>query len=313
MNILLLGAGKRVSLIERFNAAAFFESVPLNWFSVEASKDVPIGQMPCRPKILVGPKFEDASFRGYLNGAIQAANIDIVIPLMDTATVALSNQVDALKHLGVLPVVSASRLCHVFADKALSEAWFHEHGVPTPRSFYQDSLDPYPKIIKHRAGFGSRDQQIVYYPSQESAFFRSRYANDYIIQEFISGTEYSVDAYVDQSGEILGIFTRVRRVVESGEVMVSEAKHHPEIEQITRDILMSGGFYGPITLQFMDADRPYLLEINPRFGGGVIHAIHAGLDMPRWILRERLNIQNRGYTDWQEGTVMSRYRTEVFL
>ncbi len=77
-------------------------------------------------------------------------------------------------------------------------------------------------------------------------------------------------------------------------------------------MLHTRGFLGPITLQAIEgAGDPWFIEINPRFGGGVILSIEAGADYPRLLIREALGRPVEP-VEWREGVLMTRAFREVF-
>lgn len=305
VNILFLGAGKRFTLLERFIDAARNESLGLNLFSVEDSYQVPIIKLS---KILLAPRFKDSEFESYLEEIVQNHHIDLVIPNMDAATVVLSRMKGRLAAIDCHAVVSAASLCAVMEDKIMSEQWFTMHGFPVPPN------QGFPCIAKHRLGFGSRDQIIVHQQSELDSFLSGKQPGSYILQKYVSGPEYTVDAYVGRNGRMHASLSRRRLKVSDGEVEVSQIETHHEILELTASILSVGEWEGPITLQFINSgDGPVIIEVNPRFGGGVTHAIQAGLDMPRWILREYLGRPITRPVTLVEGSIMTRYRNDIFL
>lgn len=312
VKLIFLGAGKRLSLLERFLDAARAESVNLSLICVEAQDRPPVASVA---KIVRGPKFTSPEFAPHLADLAARerthANLPIaVIPTMDAACTALSACASALP---CEAIVSDHALCAAMEDKLASDAFFREAGLPVP------TLTPgaYPRIAKSRRGFGSRDQAVLETESDEAAFFSRRSRENYIVQPFLRGREFTVDAYVDRAGRTLAALSRLRIEVSAGEVDVSETLRRPVILDLSRRVLARPGWRGPITLQFIEPDHapdaPALIEINPRFGGGVTHAIHCGLDMPRWILRELLGRPVAPADHWPEHSFMTRCRRDIFL
>lgn len=305
MNLLFLGAGKRFTLIEQFFDAAYQEGITLKVFSIEDSHLVPIAQLA---SIIIGPRFSDPLFFDFLIQTVKSRGIDLVIPNMDAATVVLAKAKKQLSEFGCHAVVSNLNLCEVMVDKVLAEQWFIAHNISVPKR------SGFPFIIKSRKGFGSRDQASVENQRAFDAFFYGKDAQDYIVQDFVNGQEYTVDAYVDRTGAMIAALSRKRLKVVDGEVDISETHHHPGILALTSRILSISGWEGPITLQFIDDGTSItLIEINPRFGGGVTHSIHAGLDFPRWIIREQLRLPINSPKEWRDGSIMVRYRKDTFL
>jgi carbamoyl-phosphate synthase large subunit len=305
IKILFLGAGKRLSLLENFVAAAVTENVTIELLAVENKTHVPISGIA---RIVQGPGFKEPAFESFLYDTIATHSINMVIPNMDAATVALAKCAAELKRLKCRPVVSDYELCRVMEDKILAQEWFIKHGIPTPQGA------PFPCIAKHRRGFGSRDQCVAYDQQTLDAFFAHRKAAEYIIQPYLSGTEYTVDAYVDGTGRTLGALSRKRLEVSAGEVDVSQTHRHREVLELTGQILAVPGWRGPLTFQFIvGAGQVSVIEANPRFGGGVTHSIHCGLEMPRWLIREYFDRPTTPFDAWQDGSIMTRCRRDVFL
>lgn len=305
MTVLFLGAGKRLSLFERFLAAGRAEKVDLRLVSVEDSPLVPIKRVA---EIVVGPPFRQTAFKQFLLATVNCTGADLVVPNMDAATVALASCRDDLASVGTRAVVSESALCAAMEDKEAADTWFREHGQRVP------DRSGFPSVVKRRLGFGSRDQTVVADESELACFLRGREPEDYLVQRLVEGQEYTVDAYVARDSRVLGVLSRKRLAVAEGEVDISETHRHDAIIESVHALLASGGWEGPITLQYIDAiGGPVLLEVNPRFGGGVTHSIECGLDSPRWLIREHLERTVEPYDDWRDGSIMTRCRRDIFL
>ena len=186
MNVLFLGAGKRLSLLESFRRAGIAEEIDLRLFAVELTDLVPIAEVA---EVLVGPSFFSPEFPDFLLATIQRHAIDMVIPNMDAATVILAQMKHDLEQHGCSAVVSDHALCAAMYDKALASAWFSAHGVAQPRR------DGYPCIAKSRLGYGSRDQCVAQGSAELTAFLGRADTDRYFVKYFVNGHEYTVDAY----------------------------------------------------------------------------------------------------------------------
>jgi carbamoyl-phosphate synthase large subunit len=302
--ILFLGAGKRLSLLEAFAAAAAADGLELECHAVEAEPRVPIAGAAA---IHIGPAFLGPDFAPYLVELAGRLRPRLVIPNMDSATVALARLAGDLEELGCRAVVSSLELCQAMYDKILADDWFRARGIPVP------GASGWPRIAKHRLGFGSRDQAVLAGPEQAAAFFRNRDRSDYLVQSFVEGREYTIDAYLARDGRVLGTLSRRRLAVLGGEVDVSLSERNEAVLDLCRQVLACPGWQGPITLQAIQGPQGlHLIEINPRFGGGVTHAFHCGLPMPAWLLREARGLPVEPVRDWLEGSLMTRCRRDIF-
>lgn len=267
----------------------------------------PIAEMA---RIHSGPKFSEPEAEPAILDLADRIGADLVIPNMDSATVVLANLATTLSQSGHHAVVSSPELCAAMQDKIAAEKWFAAHCDPRPMQ-----TDRAPAIAKHRYGYASKGI-FVLKSAVELAAFRARPdAGDYLIQKFVEGPEYTVDAFVAKDGSIVDILSRRRLVVEAGVVLNSRTEWHGEIVNATERILSRPGWRGPVTLQYIvGADgEARIIEINPRFGGGVTHSIHCGLHMPKWIIKEWLgeSISHEPYR-WQRGNLMTRARVDIF-
>jgi carbamoyl-phosphate synthase large subunit len=311
LRILLLGAGNRVSFCERLIAAGKTYKCEVSIFSVEIKNPVPISKYAT---ILEGERWYSPNFCQSIIDICSERDIDIIIPLMDDATVALATHKDRIQQeTGAWSVVSSTELCKTFLDKIESKEWFIANSVQVPLKNRSETTFPY--IAKHRRGYGSRDQAVLSTDSQLISFFTENNIDDYILQPFITGTEYTIDAYVTQSGELLGAVSRVRLETINGEVSRGLTKKEPELLEEVKRILSVPGFAGPITLQAINAEDGsgwYFIEINPRFGGGCIQSIEAGANFAEALVAEYLGETPPDCSNWKEGLLMLRANQEIW-
>ena len=309
LKILFLGASRLVGLLERFSVAARVERVELELLSIEDLSPWHAIAASGLCTIVPGPRFMDDEFKPFLLDLVLSRNISLVIPNIDRATVALSRLRQEVAALGAHCVVSISDLCEQMWDKVSAERFFSEHSIRTPRGH------SYPLIAKPRFGASSRGQ-FVFQNEDEYEYWQKRHdEQDYLVQRYISGTEYTVDAYVNSKGKLIDAVSRVRLVVVGGEVMVAKTDRNSRVLDLANRVLGLPGWRGPITVQIIDTGtESYLIEVNPRFGGGVPCSIEAGLDIPRWIIREYLGRPiPSGPIGWRSGLCMTRARKDYFI
>jgi carbamoyl-phosphate synthase large subunit len=284
IQILFLGASKRVSLIERFLITANKLGIDLRIFSCEIRLDFfPISHLST---IIRGPDFQSPSFKNWLKKITLKHSIDIVIPLIDSATVALS-KLNTEKNLlsKIKMVVSSKELCISMEDKILAEKFFLNKKIPIPNN----TPSIFPKIAKYRHGYGGKNCHIITDESSYNNFFKKKDFSDYIVQDYMNGyKETTVDFFVNKEQKLIGYVLRDRLSVSDGEVMECiTRKPNLKEKNLIESIASIPGWYGCITLQFFKKNKEILvLEINPRFGGGATASIEAGLDMPKYILCE---------------------------
>lgn len=307
LEILFLGAAKRTSLLERFVEAGSSLDVELGFNSCEKDDNFcPISHLA---KIIPGPKFASPEFQKYLAETIDSNQIDIIIPTMDSATVALSKFTTNQPNAKYWPVVSDYQLCLKCEDKKLSEEFFEEQSLPTP----PNTKGVFPKILKPKNGFGSKGVVVVK-NQEEYDQVVSKNPTNYVVQDFIKGVETTVDFYVSPKKGLLGYVLRDRLEVSDGEVMICRTRPATPAEaEVIEKVAAFLGWVGCITLQYIknEAGKVFVLEINPRFGGGATASIEAGLEMPKYLLAEYLGLDFNKPKQLKQ-LIMTRSRRDFF-
>ncbi len=276
--VLFLGAGKLWQLMRRFQEDARTLGVELDLHAIELDPFCPIAEMA---QIHVGPKFSGPEAAEAVLDVARRIGADLVIPAMDNATVLLAGIRGQIAELGAHAVVSDPLLCSAMHDKLAAEEWFARNDDLRPMP-----TNSAPAIAKHRFGYASKGIYPLITQREVDDFLRRPDAADYLIQEYVDGDEFTVDAFVSRGGRVVDILSRQRLVVEAGIVLNSRTRWHDGIIATTEEILSRRGWQGPITLQYRldGGGAAKLIEINPRFGGGVTHSIYCGLRMPKWLI-----------------------------
>ena len=257
-------------------------------------------------------KWNDAELFSDLHNQISLNNISIVLPFVDPA-IEVAEMLKAGNETLFVPTCGKD-ICHIMFDKILSERWFIEKGLPIPPSYSKDDILKFPVIVKPRRGSASKGIQII---DDAVQWDKLENKDNYVIQQYIAEREeYTVDCYVTTSGKIISIVPRLRIQTAGGEVMNSETRRDKILIDISERVLKSGDFKGPVTIQFLrdkNTGATYIMEINPRLGGGVITSIEAGADITAFILRNYLGEDLQPYNEWKDKTLMTRYFKEVIF
>ncbi len=302
-NILFLGGGKRVSLAERFINAGKKLNLNINVFSYEVNTQIPfkiIGD------IIIGMKWNNKNIYNDLFKVITNKNISIVIANVDLATIVLANLCKKFPDLKLIS--SNSNICNIFLDKLKTHNEFNKSKIKT----IPLANNKFPMFIKPKKGSASKNSHKIFDKDYYKYIFNQINETKFIKQKFIKGIEYSVDAYVSKSGRFIGAVPRIRLKISDGEVTISKVVKDLEITELTKKILKKFNLIGPINLQFIRKNKQlYILEINPRFGGGVIASIEAGFDIPKIMIMDYLDIAYKNLSNYKE-LIMTRSFREVF-
>jgi len=303
LGILFLGGAKRVSLAERFFKAGKKLGLETKVFSYELDKKVPFSVVG---DVIIGKLWNDESIYDDMISIIDKKNISIVLANVDPATVVLAKLNEKFSELGL--ITSSTHACKIFLDKQK----MNEHCVNEGIKTIPLSNDDYPILIKPRRGSASKGIYIIKDKIYQDYILSQIDINKYVAQKYINGIEYTVDAYVSRNGNFIGAVPRIRTSVTSGESTTATIINDDEIIEQTKLILAKFNLIGPLTLQFIRSENGlFFLELNPRFGGGVIASIEAGFNIPNIMLKDFLGEKIKPQKKYKQ-LIMTRYYREVF-
>jgi carbamoyl-phosphate synthase large subunit len=302
IRILFLGGGKRVSLCQRFEVAARYLGLELKTYAYELNLDQPISK---HAEVIVGKRWTDLGVLEDIRNHVVEKKIDLLVSCVDPATLIhaeLSNELDAAS---LSSSKSVTELC-------LSKISFQKFCIENNLRIIPEAKSlEYPAFAKLDHGSASIGTK---YLGNRHDLETLQNGKSYVIQKYILGTEFTVDAYVAKKGLVCGISPRIRIATSGGESTVTETKIDTEIVEFTRDVIRKLELIGPLTIQFIREESTgilYLMEVNPRFAGGVIASIEAGFDFPRMMLEEILGKEPLTL-EFGKRLIMKRYFMEAF-
>lgn len=292
-------------MAERFIDAGRRLDLDIKLFSYELSDEVPVRELAT---IIQGKYWTDHDVLQHITSVCQENQINILIPFVDPATI-LAPQASAVLPNCFVPSASED-LARMFYDKRQAQHWFEENSIDVPHF-----TGSFPAIAKPVHGSASNGLRVLFDKNETDQFFQRHSETDFLLQRHVTGEEFSVDCYVEKSHEIIAIVPRIRLQVAGGEVIKSKTVNDPNLISATEKIIKRSGLTGPLCIQFIkeaETGKLFAIEVNPRFGGGVLASIEAGADMPFYLLNEYLGIRNKPCTDWQAGMLMMRAHREFF-
>ncbi|MDR3572612.1 MAG: ATP-grasp domain-containing protein [Anaerolineaceae bacterium] len=317
-NILFTSAGRRVSLIQHFRQALYSLQVPGRIITADKQKNAPAFLLGDIRKLV--PSVTDLNYLEELMGICRDYGVRLLIPLIDTELNLLATYQEDFAAMGVTVLVSSPEANRICFDKRNTYQFFKSIGMGTaaiydPEALLRDSETKYPLFLKPADGSCSIGATKIN-NARELEFFKN-YIPNCIVQEYLSGNEFTLDVLADFQGRVRTVVPRLRLETRAGEISKGITVKDAAIIAAGKEVVDSlPGAVGCITVQCFktpDGDIKFT-EINPRFGGGIPLSIKAGADFPRWIIEMlRGNDPQIGLDDWQEDLVMLRYDDELFV
>ncbi|EKB48620.1 ATP-grasp domain-containing protein [Cecembia lonarensis] len=305
MNILFTSVGRRDYILD------YFKSLKGKNIKVYAVNSVAnTTAMWKADKSFISPEIRSNEYIPFLLDISKREKIDLIISLFDLDTLFISFYKEKFEELGVKVLVSDLGIIENCLDKLKMSSWLNAHGFKTPKTFEdlsgaKKSLEindvSFPLILKPQWGQGSLSTEIVSDQIElESAytFLNSKvrktsiahveklnYKNKILIQEFIEGEEYGIDCINNLSGENQAVVIKKKIAMRAGETDGALTVYDDQIESTISNL---GNKLKHISILDVDAinneSGVYIIDMNPRFGGGYPFSHLAGVDLPRAIV-----------------------------
>lgn len=291
-NILFTCAGRRVSLMQAFRGA--LGELGLNGQII--ATDITNASVAFRKADMgvLTPSVTDQRYIPSLLEQVRRNNVRLLVPLTDHDLLALAQARRQFEDAGCTVAVGSEQAIALCRNKASTNDLLVRVGLPSIKTlpleqFLDEAFYPcFIKPIRGSAGVGS----AVIHNERELRDHVMAYGDRLIVQEYLSGQEYTVDMYRSRDGVVHCAVPRQRLVVRSGEVeMAVTTRDEQIIEAAKRLACMIDGLWGVFCCQCrrgQDNSEPRFFEINPRFGGGAPLAIAAGANLPLYLLQEVL-------------------------
>ncbi|MBQ8041134.1 MAG: ATP-grasp domain-containing protein [Lachnospiraceae bacterium] len=259
---------------------------------------------------------------GYLDCLLEICKkeeISLILPLQEDELLLISKNKDLFKKAGVLPVISDYEKIVLCKDKYSLNHYLTEQGISAVPTFlakeYLESNTIENKVfVKPRYGAGSIDTFAVHSQKLLEALVEDT-QEELIVQPYITGKEYGVDVYVDMlSQEVVSCFCKQKLRMRAGETEKSISIRIPEVEKLVTDAVCSIGLCGPIDVDVMEQDgKYYILEINPRFGGGYPHAYKCGVSFPDFISENGAGMPNAVTKNKYSENILAMKYSEIIV
>lgn len=312
--ILILSAGRRVSLTRLFSEAAAAHNL-----SVVTADFRPTMSSACRD-VGYWAQFPHVSASDYverLENYCRENSIRLVVPTIDTELPVLAGLKERFATFDCTIAVSDLALVEHCADKRQTGELFEPLGLKMPKRMDPNELS-YPLIIKPYDGSLSAGISILRDPIELTAAHLNNPRNmfcEYL--EHGDHEEFTCDVYFDRNNRLRSVVPRLRIEVRGGEVSKGKTVHNEIVPFLTERLAHLPGAVGCLTVQIMrhrETHQKYLLEVNARFGGGYPLTAHAGGRYHQWLIDEYiLGLSIGHYSAWQDQLIMLRYDAEIFV
>jgi carbamoyl-phosphate synthase large subunit len=305
MNVLLICAGRRNYLVNFFQEALSGRG---QVFAADACADAPALQQA--DKFFILPQFNQSAYIETLVTLCQRYDVSLLISLHDLELPLLAKHRVRFLEVGTTPVVSSPQVVDTCFDKWETCKFLKDSELDVPRTYLSlaeasEALTrgevTFPLVVKPRWGTSSigieyshDDEELkLSYPLVQKrlprTFLKEISETDsercVLIQERIRGQEYGLDVVNDLDGDHVCTFVKRKIAMRAGETDRAITVKSDRLEGIGEVIGRTLGHIGILDCDAVVTEEScYVVDMNPRFGGGYPFSHIAGANLPAALL-----------------------------
>jgi len=260
------------------------------------------------------PRATDENFGSELVALAMRTGTELIVCTVAEEMGALHGVVGRLADAGIrtwLPRTDSVETC---IDKWRFAEFLREAQLPGPATGL-GSADgiPGPWIVKPRFGRGSRD--VVAVDDDDELVWALRRVPDPVVQTRVPGMEFTVDVLVDRDSTLLAAVPRWRSETKAGISTRGTTFCDQAVTDVTHRLIAALRFEGVANVQgfLAPSGEVQLIEMNPRFSGGLPLSLAAGSDLTGQYVRIAMGLPvERSRLNFEPGVSMFRHFVEIF-
>lgn len=251
---------------------------------------------------------------GYVSQVISLCkqnSISVVIPVIDPEIDILSRYKSEFANNGICVLVSSESVLNVCYSKARMNEFLSSNGYLIPKTYisidefeksYSEGSIGFPVIVKPVLGSGSVDTYKVDGIEKLKALF----VEGMMIQEFIEGQEYGVDTLNDFEGNPVRCVVKKKLSMRSGETDKALIIKNKSIQGEIIRLASILKHIGNLDCDVIENDKGlYVIDMNPRFGGGYPATHMSGVNYLELIMRMiDGNAVSEDYDSYRDGIMV---------
>jgi len=313
INVLITAASRRVPLVRAFRDAVG---------KFGKGRVITTDINPLSPALYFGhrhhivPLTTNHYYIPIIESICDAEDVSLVIPTIDDELPIFGNARKRFESVGIRVAISSEETGLICNDKYETYQFCLRNDIPVPVTTLAADVYTrkfkYPVIVKPRYGRGSVNVFTVH--DEEHLRLFANYVPDALIQEYVEGTEFTVDVLCNFSGKVISVVPRERLVIRAGVSDKGITRKNKEVMDFAMDVALRLQLVGAANIQCKwDGRNVTLIEVNPRFSGGIPLTLASGADFPSWLLHMAAGMDVRSQVGkFQDGLAMMSFEESIF-
>jgi len=313
INVLITAASRRVPLVRAFRDAVG---------KFGKGRVITTDINPLSPALYFGHKHHivplttDRYYIPIIESICDVEDVSLVVPTIDDELPIFGRARERLQSVGIQVAISSEQTGMICNDKYETYQFCLKNDIPVPMTtLAADSHGrtfQYPAIVKPRFGRGSVNVFTV--QNEDHLRLFANYVPDALIQDYVGGTEFTVDVLCSFSGKVISVVPRERLVIRAGVSDKGITRRNRAVMEFAENVALKLQIVGAANIQCKwGGGRVTLIEVNPRFSGGIPLTLAAGADFPSWMLQMAAGLDVRSQVGkFQDALAMMSFEESIF-
>tara|TARA_B110001452_G_scaffold89105_1_gene73029 strand:+ start:17474 stop:18415 length:942 start_codon:yes stop_codon:yes gene_type:complete len=237
------------------------------------------------------PRADSYEYFSKIEDIVKSNNITLIIPTTEIEIDLFQN-----KKFKLCKVILCNKQNYnIFNDKLITNMFLKENNLPcvdTIKMINYDNNFDFPFILKKKNGCGSKNVFIIH-NENDFNYYKNKIINteinDYIIQDYLDGDEFTCCIYKNNDKYHKISFNRI---LANGFTKKGFVVNNEEINKLLDSIAEKLDIDGSINVQLRLVDNiPYIFEVNPRISSTVYFRYLFNFNDLIWSIEDTLNVK----------------------
>jgi len=235
INVLITAASRRVPLVRAFrDAVAKFGK----------GRVITTDINPLSPALYFGnrhhivPLTTDRYYIPIIESICDVEDVSLIIPTIDDELPIFGRVRERLEGVGIRVAISSEETGLICNDKYETYQFCLRNDIPVPVTALAADINDrkfrYPAIVKPRFGRGSVNVYTV--QTEDHLRLFANYVPDALIQDYVEGTEFTIDVLCNFNGKVISVVPRERLVIRAGVSDKGITRKNKEVMDFAADV-----------------------------------------------------------------------------
>jgi len=211
---------------------------------------------------------------------------DAIFPGLDVELTPFSNNVDNFKANNITPIVSSPSVISICTDKLYTVDFLRKNNFPYPKTYrladYSFQLGFPVQLKPQKGGHRSIGGLVATNQREFAEFTRNVDVNNYVVQEYIEGEEYTCGSVSFENG-CVGVIL-MKRELRNGDTYKAFVVKNETLSTFVKTVINALKPFGACNVQLRVKEGvPYIFEFNARCSGTTASRALAGFNEPKMI------------------------------